>query len=287
MVTVSKHVLAAARAGVTRGRIEIRQQLTNREDLLNLVLPATIFLVVMIFMRDASLPGTNFSLGAATVPGVLGAGITLNGLTGMAGALAVEREDGTLLRAKATPNGMTGYLIGKVLQVSGTTVLGMLVVLIPSLFLFEGLAQDGPLSWLGLLGVVTIGLVATMPLGAVLGSLSANSRNVGLIMLPIFGLGAISGIFYPITAMPEWLQWVAQVFPMYWLGLGMRSALLPDSAMLVEIGQSWRHLETLGVLAGWAVIGLTLAPVLLRRMARRESGSSVAARRDKAMQRVG
>ncbi|WP_442785180.1 ABC transporter permease [Amycolatopsis sp. H20-H5] len=284
---MSKHVLAAARAGVTRGRIEIRQQLTNREDLLNLVLPATIFLVVMIFMRDASLPGTNFSLGAATVPGVLGAGITLNGLTGMAGALAVEREDGTLLRAKATPNGMTGYLIGKVLQVSGTTVLGMLVVLIPSLFLFEGLAQDGPLSWLGLLGVVTIGLVATMPLGAVLGSLSANSRNVGLIMLPIFGLGAISGIFYPITAMPEWLQWVAQVFPMYWLGLGMRSALLPDSAMLVEIGQSWRHLETLGVLAGWAVIGLTLAPVLLRRMARRESGSSVAARRDKAMQRVG
>jgi ABC-2 type transport system permease protein len=73
---------------------------------------------------------------------------------------------------------------------------------------------------------------------------------------------------------------------MYWLGLGMRSALLPDSAVVVEIGQSWRPWATLGVLAAWAVIGLVLAPILLRRMARRESGSSVAARRERALQRV-
>ena len=49
-------------------------------------------------------------------------------------------------------------------------------------------------------------------------------------MLPMMGLIAISGIFYPITALPGWLQWIAQVFPVYWLGLGMRSALLPDAA---------------------------------------------------------
>jgi ABC-2 type transport system permease protein len=54
----------------------------------------------------------------------------------------------------------------------------------------------------------------------------------------------------------------------------------------VEIGHSWRHLATFGVLGAWAVIGLVLAPVLLRRMARRESGSVVAARREKAMARA-
>jgi ABC-2 type transport system permease protein len=36
----------------------------------------------------------------------------------------------------------------------------------------------------------------------------------------------------------------------------------------------------------WAVAGLVLAPMVLRRMARRESGSSVQARREKAMQQV-
>jgi ABC-2 type transport system permease protein len=41
------------------------------------------------------------------------------------------------------------------------------------------------------------------------------------------------------------------------------------------------------VLGVWAVVGLVLAPFVLRRMARRESGSSVAKRREKALQRVG
>ncbi|WP_026360064.1 ABC transporter permease [Amycolatopsis nigrescens] len=279
--------VVAARAGLSRGWIEFRQQLTNREDVFNMIFPAIIFLVVMIFMRGSSIPGTNISLGTMTVPSVLGAGVMFSGMLGMAGVLAVEREDGTLLRAKATPNGMLGYLVGKVLSVSGAAVVGMLLTLIPSLFLFDGLATGGLGSWLGLLWVLVFGLVATMPVGAVLGSLTTNARNLGLIMLPVLGLGAISGVFYPITAMPDWLQVVAQVFPMYWLGLGMRSALLPVDAVAVEIGQSWRHLETLGVLGVWAVIGLVLAPIVLRRMARRESGSSVAARREKAMQRVG
>lgn len=100
------------------------------------------------------------------------------------------------------------------------------------------------------------------------------------------GLIAISGIFYPVTSTPHWLQWIAQVFPIYWLGLGMRSALLPGDAVSVEIGHSWRHLETIGVLGAWALVGLVLAPIVLRQMARRESGSRVAERRETALQRV-
>lgn len=277
----------SARLGVRRGWLEARQMMTNREDLFNTFLYPAIFVIVMFFMRGAKLPGTEFSLGAATVPSVLGASIVFSGMLGMAGVLAVEREDGTLLRAKATPNGMIGYLVGKVVTVSMSTVLGMLLVLIPSLILFDGIAPGGLTSWLGLLWVLVLGLLATMPIGAIFGSLTSNARSIGLIMLPTLGIGAISGIFYPITALPEWLQVLGQVFPMYWLGLGMRSALLPDSTVIIEIGQSWRPWETLGVLSVWAVIGLTLAPVVLRRMARRESGSSVAARREKAMQRIG
>jgi ABC-2 type transport system permease protein len=37
------------------------------------------------------------------------------------------------------------------------------------------------------------------------------------------------------------------------------------------------------VLGVWAVIGLLLAPILLRRMARRESGSTLAAARERIM----
>ena len=171
--------------------------------------------------------------------------------------------------------------------VSAVALIGVVIQLTPGLFFLDGLRLGDPGAWLTLAWVVPLGLVATLPLGAVIGSLIENPRNMGLVVMPIFGLIALSGIFYPINGLPGWLQGVAQVFPLYWLGLGMRSALLPGDLAAVELGGSWRHLETVGVLGAWAVLGLVLAPVVLRRMARRESGSRVAARRERAMQRVG
>jgi ABC-2 type transport system permease protein len=274
--------MAAARAGVARGRAELKQTFTTPQDLWNYFFPNAILLVVMFFMKGAAVPGTSFSLGSRTLPSVVGMGVAFTGMVTLAMSLAVEREDGTLLRAKAVPNGMLGYLIGKITLISGMVVIGQVVILVPSLFMLDGIS----INWFTLVWVLVIGLVATLPIGAVVGSLFSNPRNAGLVMLPMMGLTAISGIFYPISSMPDWLQGVAQVFPIYWLGLGMRSAMLPDALRMAEIGDSWRHLETLGVLVAWAAVGLLLAPMVMRRMARRESGSTVAARRERAMQRL-
>lgn len=278
-------MMGAVKAGFARGRIELRHTFTNGQDLWQYLFPAVVLLVVMFFMRNATVPGTNFSLGTRTLPSALGMLIAFGGMAGVAGILTVEREDGTLLRAKAVPNGMFGYLVGKIVLVSSMTLISLALQLIPGLFTLKGLSLSLP-GALTLLWVVLLGMVATMPLGAIFGSIVSNPQNLGLIMLPIMALIATSGIFYPITNFPVWLQWIAQVFPIYWLGLGMRSALLPAELATVEIGQSWRHLETLGVLGAWAVIGLVLAPMVLRRMAKRESGSAVDARRQAAMQRV-
>ncbi|GAA4667834.1 ABC transporter permease [Amycolatopsis dongchuanensis] len=275
----------AVRAGVVRGRIELRQTFTTVQDLWAYLFPAVALTVVMIFMRGASVPGMNFQLSSLTLPSVLGMNIAFAGLVNLSQQLVTEREDGTLLRAKAVPNGMIGYLVGKIVQVAGMSLVACVLVLVPGLFVTHGL-ELGAGSWLALLGVVVLGLVATMPLGAVLGSLLASPRSMGLVMLPTMGMVAVSGIFYPITSLPSWLQGVGQVFPVYWVGLGMRSALLPDALSAVEVGHSWRHLETVGVLGMWAVVGLVLAPLVLRRMARRESGSTVAARKEKALQRI-
>lgn len=278
---------AAVRAGFRRGVIELRNTFSNGQDLWNYFFPTAALLVTMFFMRGSTVPGTSFSLGARTLPSSLGMGLAFGGMLVLASQLVMEREDGTLLRAKATPNGMLGYLVGKITLMSTVALVSMLLQLVPALFFLDGLRLASVSAWLTLLAVAVLGLVATLPMGAVLGSLIENPRNLGLVMLPNMGLIALSGIFYPINSYPGWLQAVAQVFPIYWLGLGMRSALLPDSMAAVELGHSWRHLETLGVLGAWAVLGLVLAPVVLRRMARRESGSRVAARRERAMQRVG
>ena len=275
----------ALRAGWSRGLIELRQSFTNGADLFSHFFWPVLMLVAMYFMRDATFGSSGLLLGTLALPSILGMNAAF-GLVSMSQLLTAEREDGTLLRAKAIPNGMRGYLTGKVVSVSGGLLADLAIFLIPGVFIVEGLDLDGA-GWAALAGVLVLGMVATLPIGAVLGSVFTSARAQGVIQLPVLGVIAISGIFYPITAMPEWMQWVAQVFPVYWLGLGMRSALLPDAAASVEIGESWRHLETVGVLGAWAVLGLLLAPVVLRRMARRESGSTVAERRERALQRVG
>jgi ABC-2 type transport system permease protein len=277
---------AAVRAGIERGWIELKQTYTNADSLIPALIVGGAFVLVMVLSRGTTVPGTHFSLGATIVVSLLGMSIGVNGLSTMGALLATEREDGTLLRAKATPNGMTGYLTGKIVAVSGIILIGVVTTLIPGSFLFHGLVLGSVTAWLTLTWVLALGLVATLPIGAVLGSLFPSARSAGLITLLIGGIAAVSGIFYPITHLPHWMQWVGQAFPLYWLGLGMRSALLPVSLASVEIGHSWRHLATFGVLGAWAVVGLLVAPVLLRRMARHESGSAVAARREKAMLRV-
>jgi ABC-2 type transport system permease protein len=276
--------LVAVRAGLSRGWIELKQTLTTQSDLIGLAFRIGVVLAVVIWTRHTHLPGTDFSLGTATLVSVLGLNFVAYGVVTMGDLIVVEREDGTLLRAKATPNGMLGYLIGKVVSTSGQVVLAVAITLFIGAFLFTGLTIGRAGSWLTLIWVLVLGLLATLPAGAVLGSLFPSQRAAGpWWLLLLGGLTAISGIFYPITHLPVFLQWIGQAFPLYWLGLGMRSALLPNALAAVEIAHSWRHLATFGVLAAWSVAGLVLAPVVLRRMARRESGSTVAARREKAM----
>ncbi|WP_163508305.1 ABC transporter permease [Fodinicola acaciae] len=277
----------SARSGLSRGVIEVRNSLSNWQDIFGAVFPNVILLVVMLFMRGANVPGLKFSLGATVLPSVIGMGIAFGGILTLASQLMVDREDGTLLRAKATPNGMMGYLVGKIVYAACFTLVGVLLQLVPGLLLFDGVGFNGVGGVLTLIVVIALGLVATLPLGAILGSLFSNPRNMGMVMFPIMGLVGISGIFYPLTQLPVWLQWIGQMFPIYWLGLGTRSAMLPEQLMAVEVGHSWRGWETIVVLLVWAVASLVVAPAVLRRMARRESGSSVAERREKAMQRVG
>lgn len=278
----------AVRLGVARGWAEFRQTLTSVQDLGASVFYALIFLTVLAFQRSSPIEGTPISLAMSTLPSLLGLQLVFGGFQGAAGSLTTEREDGTLLRAKAVPHGMVGYVVGRVVSASLSAVLSLVVIVVPGLFLVPQLLGTDLTGWLTLVWVVALGLLATLPLGLALGSLAKNPNALfGLVFLPIMLLAGISGVFYPIAALPGWVQAIAQGFPVYWLGLGMRSAFLPDAAAAVEIGGAWRTLPTVGVLTAWAVVGLLLAPVLLRRMARHESGSAVAARRQAAMQRLG
>lgn len=279
--------LHAIRTGLRRGWTEFQLSLKSPQDQGFYLFTAVLVLTYLFFNRNTEVEGTSLLYPSVAMPSLLGASMTFGLVLGPAFALAMEREDGTLLRAKAVPHGIAGYVSGQVLSQSLGLIPSFAVILIPAFFLFDGLMHRGLAGWLTIAWVVALGLLATMPIGIIIGSLAPGVQKVSTWgMLPILILGGISGIFFPIQGLWGWIQTVAQMFPMYWLGLGMRSAFLPEAAAALEVAGSWRTLETVAVLSAWAVFGLLVAPVVLRRMARRQSGSQVEAARHEAAQWV-
>lgn len=277
----------AIRVGLGRGWTEFKLSIRSPQDQGFYLFLAVAVVGYLFLRRNTEVEGTSLLLPSVSMPSILGGLIAFGVIIGPAYALAMEREDGTLLRAKAVPRGIVGYVSGQVLYQSLSLFPLLAVILIPSFLLFDDLMHRGTTGWLTVVWVLVLGLLATMPIGIIIGSLVPNVQKVGTWgMLPIMVLSAISGIFYQIQSLWGWVQVVAQVFPMYWLGLGMRSAFLPDSAVTLELGESWRTWETVAVLGAWSVAGLLLAPVVLRRMARRQSGSQVEAARHEATQYV-
>jgi ABC-2 type transport system permease protein len=272
--------------GLARGRTEFLQSIRSTQDQGFYLFTALLVLGYLFLRRDADVEGTDLPFATVTLPSILGALIVFGVVVGPAYALAMDREDGTLLRYKAVPHGLTGYFTSQLLFQSASLVPQMVVILVPSFLLFDDLMAD-PTGWLTVVWVLVLGLLATLPIGMVIGALVPSTQKVGSWgMLPIMVLGGISGIFFPIQALWGWVQVVAQLFPMYWVGLGMRSAFLPDSAAALELTGSWRTVETVLVLTAWIIAGIVVTPRVLRRMSQRQSGSEVEAARDAAVQWV-
>ena len=273
--------------GLRRGWTEFLLSLRSPQDQGFYLFTAVGTLLFLWFNRDNELEGTGLMYPTYALPSILGALLAFGVVIGPAFALAMEREDGTLLRHKALPHGMQGYVTGQLVYHSLALFPSLLTVLVPSFLLFDGLMHGGAAGWLTVAWVVVLGLLATLPLGMILGSVVPSTQKVGTWgMLPVLILTGISGIFFPIQLMWGWVQVVAQVFPTYWIGLGLRSAFLPDSAVTLELGDSWRTGATVLVLAAWALFGALVTPRVLRRMARRQSGSQVQAAREATLQWV-
>lgn len=246
---------------------------------------AAIALGALWAVRDLDLRGGAVAASGYILTGFLAFGVVAAAVLGVAGELQTEREDGTLLRAKAVPHGMTGHLLAKLVITPVDALIPVLPAVVGAAVLVPDVLPGDVGSWLMLVLVFLLAVAAMMPWGAVLGSAFRTMMGLAWAMIAIYAMAVVAGLFYPVSAFPTWLQWIAQATPLYWIGLAVRAVVLPDAAAAVEIGGEWRTGLTLLVLLAWAVVGLVVAPVLLRRMARRQSGSTVAEARQRVLSR--
>ncbi|SDI15797.1 ABC-2 type transport system permease protein [Sinosporangium album] len=263
------------RLGPRRGIAEFGTMVRDRKELYNSILgSAGIYALLAVWLRDRKVAGTDVDLSTYMMAGMMALVVFQIGLMNLPMMIAADREEGALLRLRTVPGGIGSFLIGRAVSITLAATLQIALILAIGLAVGGASLPASPGHWLTLAWVLPLGMLAVVPLGAALGALLPNPRTAGAVLgLPVMGLLIISGAMFPVTAMPEAVRWVAQAFPLYWQGHGIRAALLSDSTLAAEIGGTWRLAESAGILALWLVAGMVLAPRLLRRATRGAAGT--------------
>ncbi|MDX2605186.1 ABC transporter permease [Streptomyces caniscabiei] len=229
--------------------LETRMLLRNGEQLLLTVVIPTLLLVLF-----GSVDIVDTGEGEAVdflAPGILALAVMSTAFTGQAIATGFERRYGVLKRLAVSPLPRWGLMTAKTLSVLVTEVLQ--VVLLTVIAFAMGWDPHGdPLAVLLLL---VLGTAAFSGLGLLMaGTLKAEATlaaaNLVFLLLLVGG-----GVVVSLEKFPDAAQSVLGLLPIAALSDGLRDVLQHGA------GVPWGDL---GILAGWAVLGLGAAARLFR-----------------------
>ncbi|NBO08154.1 MAG: ABC transporter permease [Actinobacteria bacterium] len=251
--------MSTFKIGVSRGNLEIRQFLRQRESVVfTLLFPVLLLLIFGSVFKNTIAPGVTFS--QYFVAGMIASGLLNTGFQQLAIMIPLERDDGTLKRLRGTPMPPSSYFIGKILAVLASMVVQIILLLFVGALIFGVHLPTDIGHWITFAWVTLLGITGSTLLGIAFSSVPRSGRGASAMVTPIvLVLQFTSGVFFIFNQLPSWMQNVASIFPLKWLTQGMRSVFLPESFASQEVAKSWEHGRVALMLAIWIVIGLVLA----------------------------
>jgi len=191
------------------------------------------------------------------VPGLTAMAVIAASFVNLVISVTAQRESGVLKRRRATPVPAWVIIGGRALTAIAVSAATSAVLLVVGRVAY---GVQLPTSTIPSVAATIVAGSATFcvlgyALSTAIGSEDSAQPVTQAIMLPLY---FISGVFIPNPSLPQWLQDVARVFPVYHLAAALHHAYDPA---VQGAGFMW---SDLGVLAAWAAIGLAVA---LRRFA--------------------
>ncbi|MCA5892688.1 ABC transporter permease [Isoptericola sp. NEAU-Y5] len=260
---------------LVRAGVELRQFLRERDAVIFVfAYPVIMLAIFSTVFSDAQqgAEGVEVDFARYFLPGMIATGIMLTGFQSIAISIAVERDDGTLRRLRATPLPATAYFGGKVVLTLATSVAQTVTLLAVAALVYDVPMPTDAADWATFAWVFTLGTATGAVCGVGFSSVPRSGRSASAVVTPVvLILQFISGVFFAFYALPGWMQTVASVFPLKWLAQGMRSVFLPPELEILEVGESWQLGAVAAVLTAWLVVGLVLG-VRSFRWRRRDDG---------------
>ena len=251
------------RLGLVRTGVELREFAREREAIVFIFAYPIVMLAIFatVFGNDGPITagGVTVSFAQYFLPGMIATGIMLSTYQSLALSIAVERDDGTLKRLRATPLPATSYFLGKVLLSLVTVLTQTVLLLAVAALAFDVPMPDDVGSWATFAWVFVLGTATGAVCGVAYSSVPRSGRSASAVVVtPLLVLQFTSGVFFPVTQLPGWMLDLSSLFPLKWLAQGMRSVFLPDSFAAAEPSGAWQAGATAAVLAAWLVVALVV-----------------------------
>jgi ABC-2 type transport system permease protein len=203
----------------------------------------------VVTVTELSLQSTSISSVAYLVPSILAMALMQLGVFA-AIPLVQQREKGILKRMGATPLPRWMLVGSNVLLRLLVAVVDAVVILGVGVVVFK-VEIVGNMLAVGAL--VLLGAGAFLALGFMLASfLKTEDQASGVVQVVQIPMMFLSGIFFPFDFLPNFLQTVARLLPLTYLGDAFRQVMV-NGTQVAPLGVD------LAVLTGWLVVCLTVA----------------------------
>jgi ABC-2 type transport system permease protein len=196
--------------------------------------------------------GGRITAAAYFTAGLAAYAIALSTFTNLAIGLTTQRETGQLKRLRGTPMPSWTFVAGQLMR-SAVLVLIMVVALLAIGAIAFGV--DLPAEHLvGLLVYAALGTAAFAALGTAVTVVTTTVDSASTIgPFTVVMLSFVSGVFISVDNLPNWLETVGKVFPLYHLADGLQTCLASG------VGGTGLDGGNVAALALWGAAGLFIA----------------------------
>jgi ABC-type multidrug transport system, permease component len=191
-------------------------------------------------------------------PGVIALTVFMGSVATTGSAIAGEKEDGTLIRMLMTPISKRSVILGKTIY-QLILQLARAVVLIFAAFFLVGFHMNG--SWLLVSLVLVIFTLGGVGMGIVMSSRVEDMESFfQLNMLITMPAMFVTGVFFPLSSVPDWMRYIAYCLPLTYAIDAMRTIMIK--------GQGLNAISNdVIILTLFAIVTFTLGVHLFRREA--------------------
>jgi len=157
-------------------------------------------------------------------PGFMALTVVMGTLSGLGSAIAREKEQGTMDGIMAAPISRNTIVGGKMLS---QTVRGMIqgfLILGLSMLLFGVKVYGSPFL---IVVVMLLGVASFAGIGIIATSIAPEQETAMMMMMLLqFPMMFLSGILFPMDQLPNWLQLVGKMLPLYYATDALRKVMI-------------------------------------------------------------